>query len=491
MTVRYYSSVASEKTLTGTITAGATSMVVSNTTGFPALTPFTLAVDYETAVEELVNVTNVAGTTLTISRAVDGTSASSHNAGARVRHVTSARDFADSRNHENSSNGVHGLDPAEDLVGTQKIQTLENKTVVNLQGTLLNPDINMTTSANSVTFAKSPAGSATDPAINLVNGAEETFSIRNNGDVRIRNPLADDTTISTRRFRVVMSDGTTERLYITTTGMLVSLPRAGTSTANGAFKGIDPGGSNARKMIQLRDTADAVDRFNVLASGSTNIINSDPTHAPLDIQGAVGQSASYFRILDGAAVPFIFVDSDGELNAERTMDVLNQNNPAATVLTVFGHTTQTADLQTWGNGAGTTVARVRNNGQSDFTSRNFAASIFTPAVGWTLASQNSSSKAGIATIHLALTRTGGNVNPTAWGDLNPDIPLGTVNAAFRPGPGLAGLFLSFSGTDTIGQGAVTLNTTTGELDLRTWSPGGTVSNGLTTQITMTYPLMDP
>jgi len=174
MTIRYYSSVASEKTLTGTITSGQTTMVVSNTIGLPGLTPYTLAVDYETATEELVEVTNVAGTTLTITRAIDGTSASSHNAGARVRHVSSARDFADSRTHENSDDGVHGLAPGEEIVGTDKVQTLTNKTVVNLQGSLLNPDVNMT-GVNVMSIAKSPAGTDTAAIAEVTNGGSQTL----------------------------------------------------------------------------------------------------------------------------------------------------------------------------------------------------------------------------------------------------------------------------------------------------------------------------
>lgn len=129
MTTRYYSSTAAETTLSGTINSSATSITIGSAVGLPGLTPFTLALDYEGASEELVEVTAIVGTTATITRAIDGTSATGHTAGARVRHVSSARDFSDSREHENADDGIHGLAPGDVLVGASKVQALTNKTI--------------------------------------------------------------------------------------------------------------------------------------------------------------------------------------------------------------------------------------------------------------------------------------------------------------------------------------------------------------------------
>lgn len=52
--------------------------------------PYTLVLDEGTATEELVSVTAAVGTTLTVVRGVDGTSAASHSAGSSVRHAVSA-----------------------------------------------------------------------------------------------------------------------------------------------------------------------------------------------------------------------------------------------------------------------------------------------------------------------------------------------------------------------------------------------------------------
>jgi hypothetical protein len=106
---RYYSSVAQDTTLTANIVSGAGSMVVGSTTGFPTSYPFTLAVDYDTATEELVSVTAAAGLTLTITRGIDGSSPQAHNIGAVVRHVISAQDVREPQNHMAASSGVHGV----------------------------------------------------------------------------------------------------------------------------------------------------------------------------------------------------------------------------------------------------------------------------------------------------------------------------------------------------------------------------------------------
>lgn len=147
MVVRYYSSVTAETTLSLTINNSATSIQVGSVVGFPVLTPYTLALDYEGSTTELVDVTNAAGTTLTVVRAIDGTSAVGHTAGVRVRHVSSGRDFFDSRTHENSNDSVHGLGSGSNVVGTTTAQTLTNKT-------LTNPTINA--AALSGTFSGTP-----------------------------------------------------------------------------------------------------------------------------------------------------------------------------------------------------------------------------------------------------------------------------------------------------------------------------------------------
>ena len=93
MARRYYSSVAQRTTLASSMSDVATTMVVNAAVGFPASTPYTMIVDQDTINEEVVTVTSRSGTTLTVTRGVDGSTAVAHSAGAAVNHGVSARDF--------------------------------------------------------------------------------------------------------------------------------------------------------------------------------------------------------------------------------------------------------------------------------------------------------------------------------------------------------------------------------------------------------------
>jgi microcystin-dependent protein len=122
---RYYSSSAADTTLGSSITAGATSISVGAITGFPVQYPYTLILDPETPSEEVVTVTAGTGTTLTVARGQDGTTALAHTTGAVVRHGVSARDYDEPNAHVNTSSSVHGV--TGDVVGTQGAQVLTDK----------------------------------------------------------------------------------------------------------------------------------------------------------------------------------------------------------------------------------------------------------------------------------------------------------------------------------------------------------------------------
>lgn len=125
---RFYANTAVPTTLTANIGPANVVINVASSTGYPA-TPFGAALDYGTPSEEVVLVTAVAGTVWTVTRAYDGTSATSHNVGAPVRHTWIAADGNEARAHEGTGTNVHGISALSNVVGTTDIQTLTNKTL--------------------------------------------------------------------------------------------------------------------------------------------------------------------------------------------------------------------------------------------------------------------------------------------------------------------------------------------------------------------------
>ena len=93
MVRRYYSSTAARTTLSADISNVAVTIGVTAVSGWPASFPYTIIIDQDTINEEVVTVTARAGTTLTVTRGVDGTTGVAHSAGAAVNHGVSARDF--------------------------------------------------------------------------------------------------------------------------------------------------------------------------------------------------------------------------------------------------------------------------------------------------------------------------------------------------------------------------------------------------------------
>lgn len=124
---------AGQMSLQAGITATDTIINVDSVVGLPATTPYTLALDFGADVEELVSVTSVSGTNLTVVRGIDGTAAGPHNTGAIVVHTTSAQDFREPQQHIYLTEGAHGVTGA--LVGATDVQTLDNKTFVSTSGT--------------------------------------------------------------------------------------------------------------------------------------------------------------------------------------------------------------------------------------------------------------------------------------------------------------------------------------------------------------------
>lgn len=141
MSRRYYSSIARRTTLAADVNSSATTILVAATTGFPSSKPFTLVIDVDTASEEIVTVTAASGTTLTVTRGVDGSTAVAHTTGAVIAHQITARDVDEPNAHIDATTSVHGITDTSVLVTTTGTQTLTNKTISQAQVTSLTSDL--------------------------------------------------------------------------------------------------------------------------------------------------------------------------------------------------------------------------------------------------------------------------------------------------------------------------------------------------------------
>ena len=132
MTTRKYSSRSQQTTLTAALTSSATSVVVVSGsallggTTVSAGETFTVVIDPDTALEEIVDVTAVSTNTLTVTRGIDGSTGQAHSAGAVIRHMAIGRDYREANTHIEATTG-HGATGA--VVGTTNTQTLTNKTL--------------------------------------------------------------------------------------------------------------------------------------------------------------------------------------------------------------------------------------------------------------------------------------------------------------------------------------------------------------------------
>lgn len=376
--LRYFSSIAQPTTLTSNINAGVTSIAVGSVTGFPTSYPYTLAVDWGAGTEELVDVTSAAGTTLTVVRGVDGTSAQSHGTGAAVRHVVSGRDFSDYQNHQAATSAVHGVTGT--LVGTSDTQTLSNKTLsaptISGGGSITGTFTGSPTFSGSVTLSGGGSISGTW-------GGSPTFTAfhlhQNSVQVQRSNPtdLAYSATVTgdgQGRFNIdsagtmTWGDGTATRdttLYRSAASVLAT---------DDTFRIIRPASTDS--SLALRVTGDTQSRFLQLASGQ---MSWGPG-------GAASQDANLYR------------SAAGTLKTDTSFETGAYMFPGQSIAL-----------------AGTPTA----------------------ASGWTLTQAAGFKSGGVTTFYVILGRTGADITANSAGNVT-DQDLVTVPGDWRPPAALVG-----------------------------------------------------
>lgn len=181
-----------------------TSMTVDSASGFPTQFPYTLIIDPDGALEEVVDVTAAVGNVLTIVRGVDSTTPAAHAAGVKVVHGVSARDFQEANDHVNGTANVHGTTGF--LVDTDSTQTVVGQKT--FTGGLKTGGGNVidTSSTQTVTGAKtfsgglstSTGGAVVDTGSSQTVSGTKTFSADQvfTGKVQVNNSVMRPTNVT-------------------------------------------------------------------------------------------------------------------------------------------------------------------------------------------------------------------------------------------------------------------------------------------------------
>ena len=163
MPTRKYSSRSQQTTLTAGINSSATSAtVVSGSALLGGITVsageiFTVVIDPDTALEEIVDVTAVSTNTLTIVRGIDGSTGQAHSAGAVVRHMAIGRDYREANTHIENTTTAHGLTLANVTLSTGTGNVSTAMLASNAVTTAKITDLNVTTAKiadSAITSAK-------------------------------------------------------------------------------------------------------------------------------------------------------------------------------------------------------------------------------------------------------------------------------------------------------------------------------------------------
>jgi hypothetical protein len=334
MPARNYSSIAPEMTLQAGVNSSATSWAVDVVTGVPP-TPFSVIADPGLATEEVITVTGVAGTTLTVVRGQDGTATSSHGTGAKLRHGTSARDFQEANDHVNATTGVHGIAGA--VVGTTDIQTIDRKTflssdatgaplTVQAQAGQSDAIIDVKASGGASVASVMPSGRVATPGID--GGSQSVFTAGAAATIPL---VAKGAPSQTADLLVGRTSGNSDVFRVTPLGRVL-------------VPGVDGTGQSV---------------FTPDVAGTT----------PVKVKGAASQTADLFLVTTSADAQLLAITASGRIETVGLDAGRTEFTPAVTTdvpLMIRSIASQTSNATEWRNSSDGVTASVDTSGRATF-----------------------------------------------------------------------------------------------------------------------------
>lgn len=402
MTTRKYSSRSQQSTLTGAITSGATSMTVVSGTALlggvtiPTGTTFTLVIDVDTALEEIVDATAVSTNTFTITRAIDGSSAQDHSAGAVVRHMAIGRDYRDANLHAEASayyndgsgsgHTMHGIGSGEgDVVGTAKTQTLTNKTLTS--PTISDPTITGTASAGAVLVFEGTTADAYETTLTVVDPTQDnTITLPNTtGTVVIvdatqtltnktlTSPIIGGSPVITGLSSAGMSDtSATPKNYVDSIlGSATAAATSAASAATSASSAATSATSAAASATSAANSASAAATSATSASNSASAASTSASSASTSASSAATSASSAATSATSAANSATTAANSVAAIAGYATTASNSASAAAT--SASSASTSASSAATSASSAATSASSASTSASSALTSANSAA----------------------------------------------------------------------------------------------------------------------
>jgi hypothetical protein len=382
MTTRKYSSRSQQTTITSAITSGATTMTVAAASALlggiapAAITggiTFTVVIDPDTALEEILDITGASSSTMTITRAVDGSSAQDHSAGAVVRHMLIGRDVREPNTHQETSTGVHGLASTSSVVGTLDTQTLTNKT-------LTSPTVNTPTIAGA-TISGAFTSTATITGGTITGATVTGLSAPTSG-----------------------SDATTKTYVDTILGSAVAAATSATSAATSAT-------SAAASATAAATSATSAAASATLSANSSSSAATQATNAATSATSAAASAtAAATSATSAAASATAAATSATSASTQATAAASSATTAAASVATIASYATAAS---TSANSAATSAASAAASTSAAAASASAAATSAASAVVSATAASTSASSALTSQTAAATSATSAATQATA------------------------------------------------------------------------------
>jgi hypothetical protein len=351
---RYYSSIAVETALSGSIPAQAqgaanTAFIVASVSGFPSNYPYTLIVDPDTSKEEVITVVAGSGTTLSVTRGSDNTQGVAHSAGAVVRHGVSGREFRELETHIAArgfdidqtildladQTHVHGIVTGEGVVvGTLKAQTLTQKTLTTpiINGATISGAFTSTAIVTGGTFTSVTVTSSTISTSTL------TGSFTASAATFVSPTISGSPVITGLSSAGMIDSSATPKIYVdailgSATSAAISAASAAvsaTAAATSAASAATSAGSSETSAISSATSASAAATSAASAATSATAAATSATSAAASATAAATSATSAASSATTAAASVATIAAAASAAATSEANALTSANSAAT-----------------------------------------------------------------------------------------------------------------------------------------------------------------